>query len=464
MSCRNAHRLNQIVSAFLDRHKLLDPNPSWLIQESSLGGFGVFATRDIEAGEVIFQDFPVILGPRCLPNGPRVCVVCYSNKTLGPCKRVCGLDVCGEECQNSLAHRKECELVRQCSPPGIRIFENLTPIRSLLLDENDKEVVNCLIAHDRDEHGHEVTTLKKLGCQFKEDDEKFMRFVCCVLDANAFEVALEQNNIRGLYPLASLGNHSCAPNSTYVFNKSHHMLVKASLFIPKGSEIFYSYTRLIWGTPSRLYHLYRTKHFVCKCSRCRDPTEFGTYMGGILCKICRGIVVPLNPYKTHARWQCQDCKRVILGKETGELLRLLGVILRDIRQDDFPFMYKFLNGKLRSVVPENNQVAVQVKYKIIKVLGHLYPWNELTEEMLKIKETLCLDLLGLLEQLRCGKSKMRGLLLYELFCCKRESNTRASKGILDPETEGLLKEAASILEYDANAPQEIKCYLDNKTV
>jgi len=41
-------------------------------------------------------------------------------------------------------------------------------------------------------------------------------------------------------------------------------------------------------------------------------------------------------------------------------------------------------------------------------------------EQLKIKEEICNELLSLLEQLRCGRCKLRGVLLYNLFCCKKE--------------------------------------------
>lgn len=105
------------------------------------------------------------------------------------------------------------------------------------------------------------------------------------------------------------------------------MVVKAAVFIPKNSEIFHCYTRLIWGTTTRLFHLRTTKHFTCKCDRCKDPTEFGTYMGSVLCKLCRGLVSPVNPYKAVSRWQCRDCKHIITGKEAGEVTSLLGKYL-----------------------------------------------------------------------------------------------------------------------------------------
>lgn len=82
------------------------------------------------------------------------------------------------------------------------LYENLTPLRSLVLDECEKEVVSCLIAHDREEHGHEIDVLKnKLEFEFNEEVEAFLRFVCRVMDANAFEVIVgnEENtsSVRG---------------------------------------------------------------------------------------------------------------------------------------------------------------------------------------------------------------------------------------------------------------------------
>ncbi|XP_066256771.1 SET domain-containing protein SmydA-8-like isoform X2 [Euwallacea similis] len=467
--------LNETIKAFLKRHHLLDGNsPGWEIRQSDTGGFGVFATRDFDVGEVVFKDFPVIIGPRCIQKCPRICVCCFSKENLRICTSGCGLELCSQSCQNSSSHHRECKTVRKYLELNANfleqfnqeLFENLTPIRSLFLDEIDKEVVSCLIAHDRDDHGREIDTLKeKLGFKFNELDEQFLKFVCCVMDANAFEVALGnercQSSVRGLYPLSSLANHSCVPNISHVFNSKHEMVVKAAVFIPKNSELFHCYTRLIWGSTIRLFHLHKTKHFVCKCPRCKDPTEFGTFVNSILCKLCGGPVCPVNPYKAYANWQCQHCKNITTGLEIEPITTLLGSILKGVESSDFPFMYNLLNGKLKSVVPQYNQVAVELKWKIVWVLGHKpgYTWSELTLDQLKIKEDICIDLLNLLEKLQCGQCKMRGLLLYELFCCKREGINRlnGTKYVVDPhKLSALLHEAIKILEHDVTAPQEIK--------
>lgn len=115
------------------------------------------------------------------------------------------------------------------------------------------------------------------------EEEAFMRLACCVMDANAFETAqiplvkavrTEEGttpSLRGLYPLASMMNHACTPNTRHGYDERQRMAVRAAMHIPAGTEITNSYTSLLWGTTARRYQLAVTKHFLCACSRCSDP-------------------------------------------------------------------------------------------------------------------------------------------------------------------------------------------------
>lgn len=55
-----------------------------------------------------------------------------------------------------------------------------------------------------------------------------------------------------------------------------------------------------------------------------------------------------------------------------------------------------------------------------------------------MKESFCEELLNVFEKLGAGKCKLRGLLLYELFCCKREQNRRR-KDVSENELEVRIK-------------------------
>ncbi|KAB0797473.1 hypothetical protein PPYR_08466 [Photinus pyralis] len=459
--------LNYLITEHLKCSKIYEENAPWVIKNSNIGGRGLFANRDIEIGEVIYRDNAIILGPRSSMLCPMVCVSCYSQENLYPCSRNCGLPICSEKCENSDVHFQECQLLvgwkRECLYQEINssLMKCLTPIRSLLLADNKKLLLNLLKSHHGAQHGYEVDILKgKLGLNFKEEEENLMRLTCTVLDANSFEVTVGneegRSGLRGLYPLSSLMNHSCSPNTMHNFDKHRNMIVKAAVFIEKGQELFHSYTRLIWGTPVRRTHLERTKHFFCTCSRCNDPTEFGTNISGIVCQKCGDVALPLYDSESHVEWKCATCKFVLSNDKVCLLFRVLGSRVSQFDEcDDVEEILKFLKRQIRNYLPPSNQISIELKYRLVWILGHnpKYLWNDLSDDLLKEKEEICRELLKLLEMLRAGQSKMRGLILYELYRCMQEWKRRYR---LADDHRALLEEAKEILKDDVNAPKEIQ--------
>ncbi|KAJ8918186.1 hypothetical protein NQ315_014052 [Exocentrus adspersus] len=185
-----------------ERNNIFDTDAPWEIKESILGGFGVFAKRDIDVGEVIFTDSPVILGPRNLNNPKDFCVNCFNLTNLVSCKNNCGLPLCSDLCQNSFNHQRECKLIRLMKKEDAKettskeLVKCLTPLRSIMLSNADKNVISHLKYHKGKNHGQEIDVLvNELGFEIKEDDKQFLKIVCAVLDANAFEVITgnEQN-------------------------------------------------------------------------------------------------------------------------------------------------------------------------------------------------------------------------------------------------------------------------------
>lgn len=76
--------------------------------------------------------------------------------------------------------------------------------------------------------------------------------------------------------------------------------LRTSTKIPKGGELYGSYTPSLLPTMLRREHLLESKHFSCACNRCSDPTELGTHMSSLKCSKCdNGIVVPLDSLGKH---------------------------------------------------------------------------------------------------------------------------------------------------------------------
>lgn len=85
----------------------------------------------------------------------------------------------------------------------------------------------------------------------------------------------EQVLTLGLFPFASLMNHSCDPSCVWSTDDSGNLQIRA-LGLTAGQECTISY--LPPGLPrhERLRLLKTTKHFDCACSRCAEPLEDST--------------------------------------------------------------------------------------------------------------------------------------------------------------------------------------------
>ncbi|KAF5279280.1 hypothetical protein FQR65_LT15439 [Abscondita terminalis] len=438
------------------------------IKSSKIGGRGLFAKTNIKPGEIIFKDHPLIIGPRT-GKSALFCVSCYKPLQNSACSKNCGLPICSQECEESQIHLKECTFISSrrtkiSNKINVYLFRCLTPIRGLLLNKEQQKLLQFFKGHEGSHHGFEVDILKNNLHLSAEEVEELKR-ICLVLDTNTFEVVLgdeDDTSLKGMYPLSSMLNHSCFPNTTCYFDYNQNMIIKATVFIEKNLEIFHCYTKLCWGTIARQEYLLKTKHFICECDRCRDATEFGTYLNAINCFKCKGMVVPIRK-ESKTSWICVNCKTTLANKIAGVVLSVLGSRLNNLLKANPKEILEFLNNDFLKYAPACNQIAVQLKFRLIWLYGycHNYSWIHLSAELVNEKEKICRELLNLLETLRAGSNKMRGLLLYELYCClrekqKREQDEHNSSKIYESEMNVLLRESQEILKDDVHAPAEIK--------
>ena len=66
--------------------------------------------------------------------------------------------------------------------------------------------------------------------------------------------------------------------------------LRASEAIKAGGEIVNQYVKPNSGTVSRRLILKNKWHFECDCRRCRDPTEFGSYLSALTCSKSKVIL------------------------------------------------------------------------------------------------------------------------------------------------------------------------------
>ncbi|VVD00893.1 unnamed protein product [Leptidea sinapis] len=242
-------QLSQIVKEHLARIQICDNNDfgnKWIIADSKVGGRGLIATKDIKTNEILFIDDPIVRGPRSGTIIQRGCTVCgkIDNSSLFRCTN-CGLLLCSEQCQNSSVHYDDCCIISGWpSKVPIEDVDNtllsraLTSIRALLLNDDQKNLVRNLQAHILPQHASEIRDLKEYF-DIPSEEEEFMSLVSCILDSNAFQIATrygsKEMSMRGLYPVSSLLNHNCVPNTKYGFDKDYKICLDCGLRVPNNN-------------------------------------------------------------------------------------------------------------------------------------------------------------------------------------------------------------------------------------
>ncbi|XP_027843219.2 SET domain-containing protein SmydA-8-like [Aphis gossypii] len=465
--------INDCVKKYLSQSGVKDYG-GWTICAGSatVAGRGVVATRDYNAGDVIFVDVPLIVSPRAIGpdgTGSPVCPVCYAAVTtpIG-CPGGCRWPVCGRQCADRPEHRDECRYVRQLRPKvtnksdgqtwSVGIYNAITAVRGLSIRRGEyKYFLDVLQKKLTERPTFEVEELKRnISMQLDENDEQIMITTCKIMDANCFETIVNRYNksisLKGLYPVASFMNHSCVPNTMHNFDVKLQMIVKASLPIYKGQEITTNYTNSIWPTSLRQHHLLTSKQFICTCSRCCDSEEFGTELAALNCivKNCDGRILPINPLNKMSIWQCKICTKLVTSAEMICFYKDIETITKSISV----FCPKSFEAILKSFnIHKNSPYVVDLRLKFIWKSKN----NSLNLEQLLYKEKLCVEILDLVQKLRLGQCRLLGLISQEhqkvisekAYRFRRKWNTK-TLNVFEEQIRKLKEIYSSILDEDVN--------------
>jgi len=124
----------------------------------------------------------------------------------------------------------------------------------------------------------------------------------------------------GLFPVASMIEHSCAPNSAYeVVNDK--LTVTALLKIAKGEGISLCYIRPYQPRQERIAELKNRFHFDCTCVRCSVDMFNRDLCRAFRCKKCDdGIVTPLGFGNDLSDWKCDKCDQTPAAEVFQEMI------------------------------------------------------------------------------------------------------------------------------------------------
>lgn len=198
------------------------------------------------------------------------------------------------------------------------------------------------------------------------------------------------------------------------------MVVRASKLIRKGEQIFNSYTKFLWGTQQRRVHLAYSKNFLCKCSRCIDATEFGSYISALKCvrPDCHSVMLPLDPLVVTSMWQCQQCHLKLDHARISKISDIFSKqIFNKILNEPMSAINHYLKEKLSTILPASNQFTIEVKLQIILKMKQ-DPNYVMTLEDYEDIERYCCEVLEIIDRLTVGECFVKGLLCHELLTAK----------------------------------------------
>ncbi|KAI8813597.1 hypothetical protein BJ742DRAFT_849434 [Cladochytrium replicatum] len=147
----------------------------------------------------------------------------------------------------------------------------------------------------------------------------------------------------GMFPLASMLNHSCIPNCSYVVESVYtgleqdemrgaaavRMVVRTNRAVKEGEELCLSYVDLMLPKQERRFELLKSKNFWCNCERCeatislestpsdsseelitnaRTAAEIDLFLNAIVCARCRvDVYVPVVHEDPNEPYNCRHC-------------------------------------------------------------------------------------------------------------------------------------------------------------
>ncbi|XP_055920728.1 SET domain-containing protein SmydA-8 isoform X1 [Eupeodes corollae] len=458
----------------------------------------IVLSDDVKSGEVVIDELPFAVGPK--QHSGIVCLGCYrylqfdeDGDSIDRCEK-CDWPLCGM-CIDSVEHNLECEVFHKAnvkfagnvSADGVCTqLDCITPLRVLLNKEIDPERWEREVApmeyHDQSRRQMtevwnadlvNIAQYLRGPCKLDRFSEDLIMRVVGILEVNAFEGRTSHGHtIRCLYPKTGILAHNCVPNTARSIYPSDRFRIRlrAMKDLKAGQQLHHSYTFTLNGTAARQEHIRNGKFFTCRCARCSDPTELGTYFSSFKCISCDlGFLSSIDPFDSTADWRCNHCRFTTPAEGILKNISTMQAEVADVQAMDMSperlQECEALLRKYRMILHPSHYIQTSLKQSLIEMYGrvHGYEMVELPDILLERKEELCRQVLGVLNVFEPGLSRARAMLLYELhvplvllaksgFIAKVLSLSNLKERI--QEAVSILEESVSILKYEDPSSQE----------
>ncbi|XP_011097714.1 histone-lysine N-methyltransferase ASHR1 isoform X1 [Sesamum indicum] len=361
----------------------------------------LFTTRAFFPGEVIISENPYVCVPNKNKESPQSkCEWCFSSRNLKKCSACHVVWYCSSKCQKSdwKLHSVECRALSKIDKdrlksltPSIRLMVRLYIRRKL---ENEKifpttvmdnyKHVEPLVSHMSEVDEKQLVLYAQMAnlvnlilqwpdseVNIKEIAESFSKLAC-----NAHTIC--DSELRplgtGLYPVISIINHSCLPNSVLVF-EGRLAVVRAMQHIPKGTEVLISYVEIAGSTITRQKALKEQYFFTCTCPRCMklgqsDDIQESATLEGYRCKDskCNGFLLRDSDNKGFI---CQQCG---LLRDKEEIKNITNEV-------------KLISEKASTSFSSGHKAEASVAYKMVEEL-QMKLYHPFSINLMRTRETL----------------------------------------------------------------------------
>lgn len=407
------------------------------------------AARDIEAGELIFREDPLAMGPNhqskpsCLEcmrkvDGSYLCPKCQ----FPMCEEMCSLgeDHSGNECEifSRIADKILLSDYEQASPK----YWNITVLRVLLNKLKDPRKYDIILRmedhlseHKKEDNWnlyqeHVVDFLRNtcgLASNFSEEE---VFHVLGVIDVNSVKIhssSHERSSVtqypgHALYPVTALISHGCISNSKTIILPDYTNECRATMFICQGDEITKQYVSSLETTNMRRAKLKSGWYFDCKCPRCYDPTENESYVSATSCLRCKtGVILPDHPLDPKSSWTCDLCAFETNGEAVDKLVDYFLDKIRGTRIEAVDLWEELLE-KASKMFHSNHYILTLIRVTMNTAyieLGErmgLEP-EKIPMEMFMRRKDLLDEIRKVMDLVEPGLSRRRGISLFEAATC-----------------------------------------------